>query len=55
MGTAFGEFSKVTDAFMAAEMDPSRWNAAMDVATEATGSFGAPSSAPSRPGIIASR
>ena len=41
MGTAFGDFSKLTDAFMAAAMDSSRWDAAMDVAAEATGSFGA--------------
>ena len=41
MGTAFGNFSKLTDAFLAAAMDSSRWDAAMDVAAEATGSFGA--------------
>ena len=41
MRTAFGDFSKLTDAFMAAAMDSARWDAAMDVAAEATGSFGA--------------
>lgn len=38
---AFGDFASLTDAFMAAAMDPSRWNAAMDAAANATGSFGA--------------
>jgi PAS domain-containing protein len=41
MGTAFGDFGKLTDAFTAAAIDSSRWDAAMDVAAEATGSFGA--------------
>ena len=41
MGTAFGDFSTLTDAFVAAAMDSSRWDTAMDVAAEATGSFGA--------------
>ena len=41
MGTAFGDFGKLIDAFMAAAIDLSRWDAAMDVAAEATGSFGA--------------
>ena len=41
MGGTFGDFTKLTDAFTAAAMDSSRWDAAMDVAAEATGSFGA--------------
>jgi PAS domain-containing protein len=49
MGRGFGDFNALTDAFMAAAMDSARWDAAMDVAAEATGSFGAllqPLSAP---------
>ena len=41
MGRGFGDFNALTDAFMAAAMNSSRWDAAMDVAAEATGSFGA--------------
>ena len=41
MRTAFGAFDKLTEAFAAAAVDPSRWGAAMDAASAATGSFGA--------------
>lgn len=41
MAGAFGDFGSLTDAFMAAAVDPSRWDAAMDAATKATDSFGA--------------
>ena len=41
MRAAFGDFASLSDAFMAAAVDPSRWGAAMDVAAKATGSFGA--------------
>jgi DNA-binding CsgD family transcriptional regulator/PAS domain-containing protein len=40
MAGAFGDFGALTDAFMAAAVDPSRWDAAMDAAAKATGSFG---------------
>jgi DNA-binding CsgD family transcriptional regulator len=38
---AFGDFGALTEAFVAAAMDPSRWDAAMDAAAEVTDSFGA--------------
>ena len=41
MAGAFGDFGTLTEAFMAAAVDSSRWNAAMDAAARATGSFGA--------------
>jgi DNA-binding CsgD family transcriptional regulator len=41
MAGAFGDFGTLTEAFMAAAVDPSRWDAAMDAAAKATGSFGA--------------
>lgn len=41
MASAFGDFACLNDAFMAATVDPSRWDAAMDAAAKATGSFGA--------------
>jgi PAS domain-containing protein len=41
MPTAFGSFDKLTEAFAAAAVDPARWDAAMDVASDATGSLGA--------------
>jgi DNA-binding CsgD family transcriptional regulator len=41
MAGAFGDFERLTDAFMAAAIDPSRWDAAMDAAATATNSFGA--------------
>jgi DNA-binding CsgD family transcriptional regulator len=41
MAGAFGDFGTLTEAFMAAAVDPSRWDAAMDDAAKATGSFGA--------------
>ena len=37
----FGGLAAVESAFVAAALEPSRWNAAMDVAARATGSFGA--------------
>ena len=41
MPTGFGAFDKLTEAFAAAAVDPVRWTAAMNIASEATGSFGA--------------
>jgi DNA-binding CsgD family transcriptional regulator len=41
MPTVFGAFDKLTDAFVAAALDPGQWGAAMDIASDATGSFGA--------------
>ena len=41
MAAAFGDFASLTDAFMTAAVDPSRWDTAMDAAAKATGSFGA--------------
>ena len=41
MPSVFGPFDKLTEAFAAAAMDPTRWDAAMDVASDATGSLGA--------------
>jgi DNA-binding CsgD family transcriptional regulator len=41
MAGAFGDFGTLTEAFMAAAVDPTRWDAAMDVAAKATDSFGA--------------
>ena len=41
MPIVFGAFDKLTEAFAAAAMDPTRWDAAMDVASDATGSLGA--------------
>jgi DNA-binding CsgD family transcriptional regulator len=40
MPTVFGSFDKLTEAFAAAAVDPTRWGAAMDIASDATGSFG---------------
>jgi hypothetical protein len=34
-------FSDIAEGFAAAAIDPSRWDAAMDTAARATGSFGA--------------
>jgi DNA-binding CsgD family transcriptional regulator/PAS domain-containing protein len=41
MAGAFGDFGSLTEAFMAAAVDPTRWDAAMDATAKATGSFGA--------------
>jgi hypothetical protein len=41
MVRAFGDLAPVTDAFASAAIDPTRWNAAMEVVATATGSFGA--------------
>jgi DNA-binding CsgD family transcriptional regulator len=41
MPTGFGAFDKLTEAFAAAAVDPARWGEAMDIASDATGSFGA--------------
>jgi DNA-binding CsgD family transcriptional regulator len=41
MSSDFGDLALVSNAFAAAALDPSRWNAAMDVAAKTTGSFGA--------------
>src|ERR1700721_1512708 len=41
MAGAFGDFGTLTEAFMAAAGGPARWDAAMDAAAKATGSFGA--------------
>ena len=41
MPTELGSFDELTEAFAAAAVDPARWEAAMDVASGATGSFGA--------------
>jgi DNA-binding CsgD family transcriptional regulator/PAS domain-containing protein len=41
MAGAFGDFGTLTEAFMAAAVDPSRWDAAMDAAARSTGSVGA--------------
>ena len=41
MAAAFGDFASLSDAFMAAALDPSGWDAAMEEAASATGSFGA--------------
>lgn len=41
MPSVFGPFDKLTEAFAAAAMDPTRWDVAMDVASDATGSLGA--------------
>jgi hypothetical protein len=41
MSATFGDFGTLTDAFMAAAIDPTRWDAAMDAAAKATDSFGA--------------
>ena len=35
MAGAFGDFGTLTEAFMAAAVDPSRWDAAMDAAVKA--------------------
>jgi hypothetical protein len=43
MAGAFGDFGTLTEAFMAAAVDSSRWNAAMDAAARATGLRGGPS------------
>jgi DNA-binding CsgD family transcriptional regulator len=37
----FGDLAPVMDSFASAAVDPTRWNAAMEVAAKATGSFGA--------------
>ena len=41
MASAWGSFDKLTEAFAAAAVDPARWDAAMDIASDATGSLGA--------------
>lgn len=41
MASALGAFDKLSEAFAAAAVDPARWDAAMDVASDATGSLGA--------------
>jgi DNA-binding CsgD family transcriptional regulator/PAS domain-containing protein len=41
MSTVFGSFDKLTEAFAAAAVDPARWDGAMDIASDATGSLGA--------------
>jgi DNA-binding CsgD family transcriptional regulator len=41
MSATRGSFDKLTEAFAAAAVDPTRWDAAMDIASEATDSFGA--------------
>jgi DNA-binding CsgD family transcriptional regulator len=41
MATGFGAFDKLTEGFAAAALDPRRWNEAMNVAAEATDSYGA--------------
>src|ERR1700677_2146171 len=41
MAGAFGDLGSLTEPFMTAAVDPTRWNAAMDAAAEATDSFGA--------------
>lgn len=41
MPTVLGSFDKLTEAFAAAAVDPTRWDAAMDIASDATGSLGA--------------
>src|SRR3984885_8002380 len=41
MAGGFGDFGALTEAFRAGAVDPSRWDAAMDAAAKATGSFGA--------------
>jgi DNA-binding CsgD family transcriptional regulator len=37
----FGGLADITEGFVSAAIDPSRWDAAMDAAAKATGSFGA--------------
>jgi DNA-binding CsgD family transcriptional regulator len=37
----FGDLAPATEAFASAAVDPTRWNAAMEVVARATGSFGA--------------
>ena len=39
--TEFGGIAAIGEAFVAAAIDPSRWNAAMEVAAQTTGSLGA--------------
>jgi len=39
--TAFGSFDKLTEAFATAAVDPARWDDAMNIASDATGSLGA--------------
>ena len=41
MARAFGDLSPLADAFASAAFDPTRWNAAIEAAAKATGSFGA--------------
>jgi DNA-binding CsgD family transcriptional regulator len=41
MPTEFGSFDKLTEGFAAAAVEPARWDAAMDIASDATGSLGA--------------
>lgn len=41
MPSEFGAFDKLTEAFATAAVDPAHWDAAMDIASEATGSLGA--------------
>jgi hypothetical protein len=41
MASAFRDLAEIEDSFASAALDPSRWNASMDTAARATGSFGA--------------
>jgi hypothetical protein len=41
MSSRMGSLSSIADGFVAAALDPSRWDSAMDGAARATGSFGA--------------
>jgi DNA-binding CsgD family transcriptional regulator/PAS domain-containing protein len=41
MPTVLGSFDKLSEAFAAAAVDPARWDDAMDIASDATGSLGA--------------
>src|ERR1700727_1574736 len=41
MPSVFGSFDKLTEAFATAAVDPARWDDAMDIASDATGSQGA--------------
>lgn len=41
MPSGIGKFAKIAESFASAAADPSRWNEAMEVAAQSTGSFGA--------------
>ena len=41
MPTVFGSFDKLSEGFAAAAVDPARWEAAMNTASDATASCGA--------------